>query len=160
MTMQMTRQTKQPENIPAAAPATGTPDPRETILTAKQRALCIEAGEKYDICPELLEAIIEHESRGKWYVANGDCIGLMQVSRRWHTKRMHGLGYSNLYDEEANIMTGADLLSELLEKYQDVGTALMAYNGTKDAERRTTLTHYAQSVLDRSAELEEVHGKI
>lgn len=48
---------------------------------------CEEIGAEYNICPELLEAIIEAESSGNPNAvgADGD-IGLMQVVKRWHTE--------------------------------------------------------------------------
>lgn len=142
-----------------AASGTEEPDPNDTWISDEIQAVCEEAGSAYQICPELLEAIIERESSGQQYVSNGDCIGLMQVNYRLHTERMQRLGFSDLWDIRANIYTGADLLRELCEKYGDIGIALMAYNGTSGAAERTTLTPYAQGILDRSDELQTIHGK-
>lgn len=133
--------------------------PNDTYIPASQQIICEKVGEKYSICPELLEAMIERESSGQPNVSNGPCIGLMQVNKKYHTKRMQELGYQNLWDEQANIETGTSLLADLCEKYEDVGVALMAYNGTKHPEERTELTEYAQGILDRSEELERIHGK-
>ena len=133
--------------------------PNDTYIPASQQIICEKVGEKYSICPELLEAMIERESSGQPNASNGPCIGLMQVNKKYHTKRMQELGYQNLWDEQANIETGASLLVDLCEKYEDVGVALMAYNGTKHPEERTELTEYAQGILDRSEELERIHGK-
>lgn len=133
--------------------------PNDTYIPASQQIICEKVGEKYSICPELLEAMIERESSGQPNASNGPCIGLMQVNKKYHTKRMQELGYQNLWDEQANIETGASLLADLCEKYEDVGVALMAYNGTKHPEERTELTKYAQGILDRSEELERIHGK-
>lgn len=131
----------------------------DTWISADQQAICIEAGNKYGITPELLMAIIETESSGQQYAHNGRCIGLMQIDQYYHTGRMQRLGFVNLWDEKANIYTGADLLSELLEKYEDTGIALMAYNGVSNAASRTTLTEYAEKILNRAEELERIHGK-
>ena len=87
--------------------------PNDTYIPASQQIICEKVGEKYSICPELLEAMIERESSGQTNVSNGACIGLMQVNRKYHTKRMQELGYQNLWDEQANIETGASLLADL-----------------------------------------------
>ena len=44
--------------------------------------------EQKDICPELVQAIIEQESN--WYpeARNGDCVGLMQIFRRYEDPAM------------------------------------------------------------------------
>lgn len=80
--------------------------------------------------PELIHSIIWKESRydptAKNY--NGTCIGLMQISTKWHTKRANSLGVTDLFDPYGNILTGCDLLSELLESYS-LPMALMVYHG-------------------------------
>lgn len=131
----------------------------DTWISSDQQAICIEAGNKYGISPELLMVIVETESSGQQYAQNGPCIGLMQINQYYHTGRMYRLGFVNLWDERANIYTGADLLRELLDKYGDTGTALMAYNGVRDASNRTSLTEYAEKILLRTEELERIHGK-
>ena len=115
-----------------------------------------------DICPELVEAIIERESRWNPTAVNGDCMGLMQISGRWHRERMQKLGVTDLYDPFDNILVGVDYLRELFEKYEDVGMVLMVYNGdsrVKDLQATGNLSEYAEWILDRSAELERQHGK-
>ena len=72
----------------------------ELPVDEKYGAYCEEIGAMYNICPELLEAIIEHESSGNPNAvgADGD-IGLMQVVPKWHKDRMERLGVSDLTDE-------------------------------------------------------------
>lgn len=142
-----------------AAAEPEAPDPNDTWISAEVQAICEDAGEAFGVCPELLEAIIERESSGQAGVSNGPCIGLMQVNKHYHAGRAAALGFSNLWDPRANVYTGASLLRDLCEKYGDIGTALMAYNGTRGAAERTSLTPYAQGILDRSMELEQIHGK-
>ena len=113
------------------------------------------------ICPELVEAIIEAESSWNPKAQNGDCIGLMQVSGSWHKDRMARLGVTDLTDPYDNILVGVDYLSELSGKYE-VGLALMIYNGDSRAEslwRAGKTSDYATWILERSAELERLHGK-
>ena len=133
-----------------------TPDPNDTWIPEDEQEYCRQAGETFGISPELLMAIIESESSGQQYAQNGNCIGLMQVDQRYHTGRMQRLGFSNLWDKQANIYTGASLLADLMEKYGDTGYALMAYNGTSNVQSRTSLTRYASKILDRSDELQSI----
>lgn len=124
---------------------------------------CEEAGQAYNISPELLESIIETESDGNPNTigAAGE-IGLMQIYPKYHKDRMEELGIYDLYDPRGNIFVGADYIRELFEKYEDVGTVLMVYNGTKNAVDRGSVgdyTDYAISVIARSHELEKLHGK-
>lgn len=152
-----------PDTIVTATPTIQqelkTDDPRETWLDQETIDICNRVGNAYNIAPELLEAIIESESSGQQYVYNGNCVGLMQVNKSLHAKRMRSLGYDDIWDKEANVATGASLLLDLCEKYGDVGYGLMAYNGTSNVSQRTTLTPYAQKILNRSMELERIHNK-
>lgn len=120
--------------------------------------ICQERG----ICPELVEAIIERESGWDPEAVNGDCIGLMQVSEKWHQDRMERLGVTDLTDPYDNILVGVDYLAELFEQYEDIGAVLMKWNGDSGlSEYLETgeLSEYAEKVLSRSAELERLHGK-
>ena len=91
-----------------------------------------EIGPKYGIDPCLLQAIIFYESSNRQDVSNETCVGLMQVSTKWHTERAESLGVS-LYDAYGNIVTGADYLAELIGEYNNLHTALMVYHGESDA---------------------------
>ena len=65
------------------------------------------------------------------------------------------------YPEPGKIVPGR--LWELFEKYEDIGTVLMVYNGTKNAVRRGEqgdYTKYARKIMQRSRELEGLHGKL
>ena len=120
------------------------------------------SGGEYNIAPELLEALIETESSGQADAESGGCIGLCQVSEKWHKDRMKRLGVRDLHDERWNILVACDYLRELFEKYEDVGLVLMIYNGRSDAKelaKNGKLSDYAEKILDRSAELEILHGK-
>ena len=135
----------------------------ELPVDEKYGEYCKEIGAKYNICPELLEAIIEQESSGNpnSVGVDGD-IGLMQVVPKWHRDRMQRLGVTDLYDPYSNILVGTDYLMELAEEYEDFATVLMIYNGSSNAVIRGeagNYTEYAKSIMERSAELERLHGK-
>ena len=149
--------------ISTSAQTKSTP-PRSDI-----EAYTVEIGEKYNICPELIQAIIERESSYDPYAKNGNCIGLMQVSQRWHADRMEELGVTNLYDPYSNILVGTDYLAELFDEAiqsgrgDDLYYVLMRYNlKTSTANRRWEsgdYSDYAIEVSERAAELEREHGK-
>ena len=118
--------------------------------------------ESCNICPELVEAMIERESRWNPKAQNGDCMGLMQISERWHRERMERLGVTDLLEPYDNILVGVDYMAELFERYEDPGMVLMVYNGdsrAKDLQATGKLSEYADWILTRSAELEREHGK-
>ena len=118
--------------------------------------------EPVNICPELVQAIIERESRWNPNAVNGDCMGLMQISERWHRERMERLGVTDLFDPYDNILVGVDYMAELFERYEDPGMVLMIYNGdsrAKNLQATGNLSEYADWILTRSAELERQHGK-
>ena len=86
----------------------------------------------YGISPELVEAVIEEESRGDSSAHNGSCTGLMQVSNKWHTSRAESLGV-DINTDYGNIMTGVDYLMELAGESDDLFLVLGTYNGQSDA---------------------------
>ena len=89
---------------------------RETWISDDAYEYCYQIGNQYNICPELLMAVIEKESSGKSNATNGGCVGLMQVSARWHKDRMLRLGATELYCERDHILVAADYLAELFQK--------------------------------------------
>lgn len=133
-----------------------------THISVEAQVSCYEYGKMYDICPELLMAMIEAESSGNPKAENGDCKGLMQISERWHTGRMAEIGADDIWNETDNIHIGANYLHELFNKYEDVALVLMVYNGESDAVEKAEngyISDYARKILDRSAELERWKGK-
>ena len=134
----------------------------DTILGESAYDACVTCGEEYGICPELLMAIIERESGGKADAQNGSCVGLMQISSKWHKGRMDKLGVTDLTDEESNVLVGCDYLLELFEEHEDPALVLMIYHGEKDAVKKWengTISEYVLKILKRSEELERLHGK-
>ena len=135
---------------------------RDTWISDDACAYCYEIGNQYNICPELLMAVIEKESSGKSNATNGGCVGLMQVSARWHKDRMLRLGATDLYCERDNILVAADYLSELFQKYKEPSLVLDIYNGNSKAMwnyENGVISDYAGYILDRASELERLHGK-
>lgn len=142
--------------------ATVPPYYEETFIQADYIELCEEIGTEYDICPELLMALIEKESSGHADAQNGSCKGLCQISEKWHRDRMERLGIDDIYDPEGNIRLAADYLTEMGAEYQDIGLVLMKFHGESDAESKAEcgeLSNYAEWILTRSEELERAHQK-
>lgn len=133
-----------------------------THISVEAQVSCYEYGEMYNICPELLMAMIEAESSGNPKAENGDCKGLMQISEKWHTGRMEDIGADDIWNETDNIHVGANYLYELFNRYEDVALVLMVYNGESNAVEKAEngyISDYARKILDRSAELERWKGK-
>ena len=113
--------------------------------------------EQKDICPELVQAIIETESNWDPDARNGDCVGLMQISKYWHRDRMERLGGTDLTDPYDNILVGGDYLQELTRRYVDQAMVLMIYNGDSRAWKfweTGEMSEYARKILERAEELE------
>ena len=123
-------------------------------------AVCEVYGPKYNIAPELLEAIIWKESRFTQYAVNasGTCKGLMQIHTGSHKKRMERLGVTDIFDVTDNIRVGVDYLAELLQE-NDLETAIMLYNGDKRAYEEGYTSSYVKKILEVSQALERSHFK-
>lgn len=134
----------------------------EQILSDEIIGYCEDVGQEYCIAPELLESIIITESMGKADAENNGCIGLMQISEKWHKDRMKHLMVTDLYDPYSNILVGADYLMELEEQYGDIALVLSVYHGEIDALEKNEqgiISNYAKEILERSEFLEREHGK-
>lgn len=126
------------------------------------RTACEKYGEEYDIAPQLLEAIIWHESRYTPGVYAGSCKGLMQINVTYHADRMKKLGVTDIYDVDGNIHVGADYLAELFALYEDPAVVLGFYHGETNAiwkADNNKLSTYTKSVLKKAAEFEELEAK-
>lgn len=134
----------------------------DTYISEEIQDACVWYGEQYNICPELLMAIIERESSSQQDATNGGCKGLMQVYEKFHKDRMERLSVNDIYDMNGNILVGTDYLSELFEKYGETSTVLQVYHGEKDAVKKSEsgyISSYADGIMKRSEELERIHGK-
>ena len=122
-------------------------------------------GEEYNICPEFLIAVAKRESEFNPEAVNGSCVGLMQVSLKWHTDRMERCQVTEeeMWTVDGSMHVAADYLAELFEKYEDAALVLMIYNGDSRAELFAqggcSMSSYASDILTYSKELEEKHGK-
>lgn len=147
------------ETLTAAPEPYNDPDIPDDVEAAARAA-----GEAYGLSPELLEAIAYYESRYQLDAVNGDCTGLMQVSLYWHQDRMERLGVTeaDMWKAAPNMMVAADYLAELLQRYDDLGAALMYYNGGREHMtaylERDELSNYASNVIALADQLRQEHG--
>ena len=120
--------------------------------------------QNYDLPPTLLAAVIYSESKFDADARSGaGAVGLMQLlpeTARGIAMRTGGDGFvvSDLLDPELNVRYGSWYLRNLLNRYDDVSTALAAYHagqGNVDAWRRQGIgiqfpetRDYVDKVLD------------
>lgn len=92
---------------------------------ADYSALLDEAGRTYNVDPKLLGLMLNRESSGvPGAVSPKGATGLMQLMPATAKE----LGVTDITDPRQNIMGGAKYMSQLLDKFGDVNTALAAYN--------------------------------
>ncbi|MCZ7588094.1 MAG: lytic transglycosylase domain-containing protein [Gaiella sp.] len=136
----------------------------EAIVTAHAR--------NYDLPPALLAAVIYTESRFDASAQSpAGAVGLMQLlpeTARGIAVRTGGHRFvvGDLVDPEINIRYGAWYLRHLLDRYDDVATALAAYHagqGNVDAwRRRGSEIEFPEtrSYVRRVLEAEEVYATV
>ena len=85
-----------------------------------------EASETYGVDINLLKSIAKQESNfNPSATSSAGAMGVMQLM----PSTAKGLGVTNAYDAQQNIMGGAKLMAQNLKKYNgDVSLALAAYN--------------------------------
>ena len=108
-----------------------TPVKAETYDLSENENFINSVSESYNLDPNLVKAVIKTESScNTEALSNAGCVGLMQISPKWHEDRCTKLGLTvdDLYDGNSNILVGCDYLSELINTYQDIPFALMVYN--------------------------------
>ena len=93
-----------------------------------------KAAQKYGVDEKLLVAIAYHESRfSTTATSKSGAMGLMQLM----PKTAQGLGVTNAYDPQENIMGGAKLLSSLLKEFNgNLDYALAAYSNGSSTVRK------------------------
>ena len=134
---------------------------KETYISDEYVMYAEEIGEQYNIAPELIIAIIERESSGRWNVISEDgAVGLMQIIPKYHTDRMDRLGVTDIFNPYNNILVGVDYLSELADKYYDLPTVLMCYNmgeygNAIELAENGDWSDYAKDIMKRSQILQE-----
>ena len=117
-----------------------------------------QAGQKYDLDPLLILAIIKVESTfNPKAVSVADAKGLMQVLPRAHPQKIEAAGgEEKLFLPHINIKMGAKILREYLELASgSLTSALLRYNGSsKDPTQK-----YAKRVMEEREKLEIVQVK-
>ncbi len=131
----------------------------QIVIPQEIQDLCIQYGEEYEICPQLIMAMCWQESRCKPNADNGTCEGLTQINPKYFKNNMELLGITDLFDAEQNIKLCAYTLSTYREKYTDVYSVLMCWNsGTgkaKELIKEGKVTPYAMRVSEISDYLQE-----
>lgn len=84
---------------------------------------------EYGLDWTLLMAIIQKESRFDAYAVSGSGdYGLMQINHVNHARLSVEVGSNDFLDPAQNVRAGAYMIKQLIDRYQDVHMALMAYN--------------------------------
>lgn len=126
-------------------------------LTEDEQRTIQDICNEYNVCYELVLAIIERESayHKDAVSASGTCHGLMQINPTFHD-------CEGIYEADSNVRTGVRYLARLFDDYEDAGLVLDIYHGDKKAIKRFEkgiMSSYARGILERSEELERRHGK-
>lgn len=105
-----------------------------------------EEAEKYLIDEKIILSMIWQESKfEERAVSSHGAMGLMQIMP--NTARIYTNNLNDLYQPDKNIKIGVTYLQYLIEKYQNIDTAIVAYNqGEGNVSRGTYNTHYRDLV--------------
>lgn len=130
-------------------------------LDEELQLFVVDECEKVSIAPEVVFAMIQRESifRADAVGDNGQSFGLLQIQPRWHQERMDKLGVDDLLDPYQNIAVGVDYLAELVNRYEDIDMALMAFNaGPSGADKHwwskgIYTNSYSEEVMENSEEI-------
>lgn len=144
-----------------ALPALGTPAPITEVLPSagpdRWQARIAELAHKYDLSPQLLEALVWQESR--WHESAVSPVGARGLAQLMPgTAREMGV---NAADPSANLEGGARYLRAQLDAFGgDLEKALAAYNAGPDRVRRAggvppirETREYVSSILARLSAL-------
>lgn len=104
-----------------------------------------DASKKYNVSCDLLKSIAYTESNFKTdVVSSSGAVGVMQLMPATASY----LGVTNSYDPYQNIMGGAKLISNLLDKYnQNIDLALAAYNaGSGNVDKYNGIPPFTETI--------------
>lgn len=123
---------------------------------------CEYYGDRYEISPELIEAMAWHESRCIPSAQSEDkrCKGILQVNPYCHQERMERLNARNVFGVPENIRIGTDYLAELIEEEGGkIEPALARYNGQNEQAvqdaRNGKPWKYVRKILETAEELKK-----
>lgn len=106
-----------------------SPDAVETVMDTAHRA-----ASQYRLDPLLILAVVAVESRFNPVAESGaGAKGLMQVIPKYHPEKVEAYGGEKaLLDPQTNVLVGAAILREYLNRTGDLTSALQMYNGSRD----------------------------
>lgn len=122
----------------------------------------------YEVCTDegvpvsLVLAMIEYESQfDSEAISSSDDYGLMQINEINHEWLEEDYRCADMLNPYQNVFCGVKIIGEYIEKYDDYGKALMAYNmgdyGASSAwENGIESTNYSTNILELMQKYEEV----
>jgi soluble lytic murein transglycosylase-like protein len=110
---------------------------------AAVETLAQHAGARYNVAPELIEAIISNESGFDVGASSpAGAQGLMQLM----PSTARSLGVTDAYDPEQNVIAGTRYLRGLLDRFKRLDLAVAAYNaGPNAVERYSGVPPFAET---------------
>lgn len=124
----------------------------DTPLTEELEDYVVEVANSYGLPVEIVLGVIEVESNFNVNAVGdyGNSLGLMQIQPRWNKERMERLGVTDLLDAKQNILTGCDILADILSKGYGMEKALVIYNRGEQGAVGYDSTEYSQKVIEKA----------
>lgn len=128
-----TEESSLPMTIPPLTPSTDN-GISENHASTGFKELANEAGSKFGVDPNLLQAVIHQESGGNPNAKSvAGAMGLMQLM----PETARNLGVTDPFDARQNVFAGTQYLKGLLEQFGgNISLGLAAYNAGSNAVRR------------------------